>query len=116
MSEYNGWSNYETWCVNLWMSNVESDYKHYLAVAAAVLRDSEPRTGQANPKPWQRTDVRSVAVYDLARALEVSYEEAAPEVTGVYADLLGAALGSVDWYEIAEHWIDDVIENAEVEA
>lgn len=74
-------------------STMKSDYQgsarlfeHYLAMASAVLRDSEPRTGM---------DVRSVAVYDLANALEISHE------------------ASADWYEIAEHWINDAIENAE---
>ena len=26
----------------------------------------------------------------------------------MFADLLGAALSEVDWYEIAEHYIEDV--------
>ena len=29
-------------------------------------------------------------------------EESSPEVEGFYGDLLNAAIGHVDWYEIAE--------------
>jgi hypothetical protein len=34
--------------------------------------------------------------------------DAAPELQGVYADLLGHALSSVNWHEIAEHYVDDL--------
>jgi hypothetical protein len=36
-------------------------------------------------------------------------------LTGTYADLLGAALSEVNWYEIAEHMVNDYeAENPEV--
>jgi len=28
---YNGWSNYETWCANLWLSNDEVTYNKYVS-------------------------------------------------------------------------------------
>jgi len=39
-----------------------------------------------------------------------------PDVSGVYADLLGAALGEVDWYEIAETFLGDLPEPKESKA
>lgn len=26
---YNGWANYETWCVHLWLSNDEPTYRYW---------------------------------------------------------------------------------------
>jgi hypothetical protein len=47
--------------------------------------------------------------------LQSSHLESAPELTGTYADLLNAALSEVNWYEIAEHMVDDYAsENPEV--
>jgi hypothetical protein len=30
---YNGWTNYETFCVHLWLSNEEPSWRHWQAVA-----------------------------------------------------------------------------------
>src|SRR4051794_10856032 len=27
--EYNGWANYETWCVHLWLTNEEGSYRYW---------------------------------------------------------------------------------------
>jgi hypothetical protein len=35
-----------------------------------------------------------------------------PELPSVYGDLLGGALGAVNWQEIAKHHIDAVLEEA----
>ena len=48
------------------------------------------------------------ATLTLSDVLKDEHEEAMPETTGVWADLLTAALGSVNWYEIAEHYIEEV--------
>jgi hypothetical protein len=78
--KYNGWSNYETWVVALWLDNEEGSYNYWNEVAEGL------------------------DVYDLSKRLEEEFEEFNPvEATGVYSDLLTHALGRVDWYEIAEH-------------
>lgn len=88
MSSYNGWSNYETWVVKLWMDN-ESGSQDYWREEAAQYLDSEcPRA-------------------DLADALKGWHEENMPELHGVYADLMNAALGSVDWHEIATNLLSE---------
>jgi hypothetical protein len=45
----------------------------------------------------------------LANLLKAEHEEAQPEVSGVFADLLNAAMSEVDWYEIAESMVGDYI-------
>ncbi len=103
-TKYNGWTNYETWLVNLWMGN---DSSEYWAERAQEVYDS------AEAEKSFTRDER--AVLNLAEAMKDEHEEASPEVTGLWADMINAALSAVNWYEIATHYIDEV-ENEEATA
>ena len=90
---YNGWSNYETWNVKLWIDNEQGDYEYW-----------RERTQDL----WESNDHdKADTAGDLSKELESYFDENKPEVSGTYADLLGAALSEVDWYEIAEEMISD---------
>ena len=98
MNTYNGWTNYETWCVNLWLTNEDTRWLDDLADEMLAELDGD-------------TDA---AVAELADYLAEQHDEAAPpEVKGVFADLLSTALKRVNWPEIARHFIDDAKERAE---
>lgn len=115
-TRYNGWHNYETWCVNLWMSNDAGSDEFYREMAQEVWNDSEQETRQDSTVLFTRDEV---ATRTLADRLKDSHEEQQSELTGVsgvFADLLTAALGEVNWYEIAEHYISDVDKSVESEA
>jgi len=108
---YNGWTNYETWVVNLWMDNDEGTYDYWREVAQEVSNDLE--------EPTNGLTKMDEAVYILADRLKDFHEEAKDEIleqtkltASVWADLLGAALAETNWREIAEH----LLENVEVEA
>lgn len=89
--EYNGWTNYETWVVKLWMDNDEGSYNYWQEIAQEYFeRDAE------------------TASQDLAGLLKEHHEEALPEVNGFAADLLNAAMSEVNWDEIADSLIDDI--------
>jgi len=88
MSTYNGWTNYETWAVKLWIDNEQYQQELWLERAQACDGD----------------------VSDLADELRDYHEEQMPECTGVYGDLMAAAIGSVNWREIAENLIEDAAE------
>ena len=95
-TRYNGYRNYETWNVALWMSNDSSEYWDERAREVAEQADD-------------RDDARDT----LADSMKSEHEENTPEVTGMYADMMyadmmNAALSEVDWDEIAGHYIDDV--------
>lgn len=94
---YNGWKNYETWAVSMWV--IDDEYLD--AMKADVLTDLE---GEVD---------RSLIVSAMANHLK-DFIEQLPEVETVTeqatlaADLLGAALSEVDWYEIAESYMQEV--------
>lgn len=54
---------------------------------------------------------REQATLVLAACLKADVEANTPTVIGFYADILNAGLSAIDYHEIAEHWIADVIED-----
>ena len=103
--EYNGWANYETWCVNLWMDNSEGDQEYWKDIAEDLQSDADDTDDLINR---------------LADAIKEWHEDNDPTGnSGVYADLMGAALSEVNWRDIAEHIVEDndlqIIEETEEE-
>lgn len=96
-TKYNGWTNYATWCVHLHLTNEEGDAAYWEERAADCY-------GHCFGQP-------SDATYRLSGELKESYTEVnRPELAGCYADLLGSVLSDVNWIEIAQAFIDNVIE------
>ncbi len=102
---YNGWTNYETWATALWIDNEQGSY-----TASREMAREQLDAAREDPEDlWD--DERRQARYYLAAALSEEFEEAAPDLgASVWADLLGRALGRVDWTEIAENLIDEMAE------
>lgn len=89
---YNGWSNYETWNVKLWMDNEEGSYRYWNDEAHRIAEDNS----------------KEDATRILADQLKDEHQNNAPDLgASVWADLLGAALSEVDWYEIASALLED---------
>jgi hypothetical protein len=91
---YNGWKNYPTWAVNLWLSHDEGLYNEAQDKARFASRQADPQNGLAS-------SLRYWVVDELAPDLGASFA----------ADLLGYAFGEVDWYEIADAWLEQVAED-----
>ena len=85
-TQHNGWTNYETWAVNLWLEN---DEQTLAWLDELVGDDTEP--------------------YDKAKRLEDQIFMDIPEgcrEASMYSDLLTASLQMVDWQEIVRHGIE----------
>lgn len=86
---YNGWRNYETWNVHLWLSNDESSYNDVRQVIADRLASD------------METDDRILA--DLVREYvgdTIGLGGYGDAITGMAGDLIGHALSRVDWSAI----------------
>ena len=83
---YNGWTNYETWNVNLHIDNSYGSHRYW------------------------RERAEECTTSELAEELKWAFEDDMPELDATYGDLLGAALSNVNWYEIAEALIEEVKE------
>ncbi len=104
MSEkYNGWTNYETWLVNLWLDNGGSG-EHWREEAERWLED--------NREDKDAETLRAEGATFIAEGIESEHADALAEIipgaSGVFQDLLSASLRQVNWREIAEHYVDDV--------
>jgi hypothetical protein len=86
---YNGWSTYETWLVNLWITNDQ----HLYATLHADVVDA--------PRLY---DAKEVLQAWLDNEYDLYIEERGH---GLFQDLLKGALDEVNWYEIAKNWRDE---------
>jgi hypothetical protein len=95
---YNGWTNYETWNVALWWG--ESGMDGYWYGEAESLLDAADEDAD---------DYEDDVIRELADRMKDETTEEMPVVTGMWADLLMAAIGSVNWREIAEGVIEEAM-------
>lgn len=100
MTTYNGWKNYETWCVHLWLTNDESTDGYWRAAARAEWTYTEDE----RPEYLSRSEAARIAVADQ---MKDELEKAAPDLDGMWADLLAAALSEVEWQDIADAFLAD---------
>jgi hypothetical protein len=77
-TRYNGWSNYETWLVALWLNNEQASYNALEALKTEAGSDYS----------------KAERLEELVREL---YEF---ESVGIIADLINSAFARVNWVEI----------------
>ena len=94
--EYNGYPNYQTWCVSLWIDNDYGTHHHFNDLALQVLED----------------DTITHKTGALANRIREEIEENNPlaNAASMWTDLMGHAMSSTRWWVIAENILEFVQE------
>lgn len=101
-TEYNGWTNWETWNCKLWLDNDQSVYYTVRDIVYEGVR-------------------HCYSAYDLGEnihdiVLDLYEDRDAEKPWGFFTDVIYAAMRDVNWTEIAEHMIEDVKEEIKLDA
>lgn len=92
--------NDATHTVRLWLANSEGDYRHWTERAQALYdaTDTDETHGYRINETQQA----------LSDEMRYALEEIPDGLTGMYADLLRGALDMVDWYDVAEQFVEEI--------
>lgn len=103
---YQGYKNYQTWNVALWIGNKYSQY-HYWQERAKMIKDviANGDCKQVQDGIWT---AEKATRYLLADEIEAMFtvHPLADDAT-MYSDILGHALGQVDWHEVADSILEE---------
>jgi hypothetical protein len=102
---YNGWTNYETWCVHLWLTNEEGTYNHCRDLARQAVAEA-PECEQVTGRIWTVQEAREFLLADRLKEYVKSMNPIADR-SSVFTDLLNVAISEVNWHEIAEAFLED---------
>lgn len=114
-SEYNGWTNYETWNMNLWLTN-DSGFYEVAEDAIQALVNNDYKSAEDSPIKIDKEDVIcQTAEWLKDYAYNVYLEEFDSanfnRSYGPIADFVHQSWNLINWYSIAEHIVDDWLEN-----
>ncbi len=103
---HNGYANYETWLVALWLDGEQGAYEYWQTQGkAAWFRAGLEKHGWCAQSTSARINLRTT-LHECIRD-----EHPLNDKADVWSDLLGAALRRVDWFEIA----DNILDGCEIE-
>ena len=89
MNGYNGWANWETWQINLWLDNEYPLYQQKVAFLKCAKRLGDSAFGAAYVRSFVETRV---------------FPDGTPDMQGDDKESVAEQMGKVDWEEIADHF------------
>lgn len=102
--EYNGWTNYETWVVNLWLNDSANSQGYWQEMTGNCF---------GSTKASEHLTHEEETCYKLAGLIKDDLELNSPiEEASFYSDLLSSAISAVNFDEIAKHFIEQYQETA----
>jgi hypothetical protein len=99
----NRWPNYETSCVHAWLTKDESRFSYWRDQAREAQAQAHAEATQPGDDPAQ------YAAQLLAERIEEHFEETNPldeDEPSVWTELLDAAQFEVNWFAIAQAFLD----------
>ena len=93
--KYNGWTNYATWLVNLHFDNL--DFTD--GIDEGVFDDMDA------------DDIRCHVASCIQELVE-SYLEEVVDINNCFVtDVINSTINGVDWHDIADHYVDDILDD-----
>lgn len=105
MAEHNGWKNYETWCLKLWIDEDVHSYRYWQHAAHKAL--TEGYKGEARDILAQQLEKEIDKQAPRLRSLAEKQEEQESLDLGFYSDILSASILAIDYEAIAERLLKD---------
>lgn len=105
LSKVNGWSNYFTWSVHIWL---DQTFHAETRLRIRKLFD------EAEKKHPRKDRARDQTMLDLADEMKARFEETFNrelEAATITGQILSRAVGEVCWEEVARYWINEEINN-----
>ena len=103
---YQGWTNYETWNVKLWIDNDQSSYNYWQDRAKEALKEAKP--SQYFTKEQEAVNMLREALKEAIEAQAEDMLENSNNQASCMADLLHSAVSEVNFQEIAKSLIEDM--------
>jgi hypothetical protein len=100
--KYNGWHNYETWTVHLWLSNDQSSCDYWRSAARESWESVEADA------VFSRSTAARFALADRLKEEIEAGDPIAEAEPSLYSQLLTAAISDVNWDEIADSFCDGI--------
>jgi len=112
-SDYQGWTNYETWHIALMVDNSPGDIEYWNERIEELI-------GQVSGMDMVKDNILpadKAPVYKLAEEIKEWLEDIAAEyeLPAILTGLLRAGMDEIDYTELAESWVSDYKENKEYE-